>query len=733
MTIAPPSFVTNPVTPATPSKCDGNITLLDAFIRIQRELNAHKAGRPVLVNGYTLSIADVVAAARYSTPVTLESSFTARSRVEDAQRVIEGKLATGCSVYGVSTGFGGSADTRTEHSLVLGKALLQHQAAGVLPFSSKPSTVLPLSDPIASTSMPESWVRAAILIRMNSLIRGHSGVRWEFISALGELLRENIIPVVPLRGSISASGDLSPLSYVAGALIGNPAIRVFDGPAAFGPRRIVPAVKAFRDHGLKHVVFEAKEHLGLSEWDCVLGWFGYVGTERRGARRPSRSSVHRDGHGGPPRGARWDIVLPGSFEPFIHDVARPHRGQIEVAKNVYELLEGSSFAALGGEKELSIKEDVGKLRQDRYALRTAPQFLGPQLETILSALAAVTQECNSTTDNPLIDGESGHIHHGGNFQAMAVTNPMEQTRLSLYHFGKLLFAQLTELLNPALNNGLPPSLAASDPSVNYFGKGIDIAAAAYVSELGYLANPVSTHIQSAEMHNQSVNSLALISARATITSLEVLTMLISSYLYVLCQALDLRTLQREFDRGIQTILSDELAVHFDAHLSTTSQTALYPTLLTTVRNALDSSTTEDAVPRLVSAAAACTTPLVNWFLLHPSASSGVFCGQPTADVLTSIGAFRASFAKRAANLLHTLRTEYLDGTRGPAPASPFLDGTRPMYEFVRCTLGIKMHGYENLTLFEDGFGDLVVGDNVSIIYESIRDGKMQGVVIDLFQ
>ena len=87
---------------------------------------------------------------------------------------------------------------------------------------------------------------------------------------------------------------------------------------------------------------------------------------------------------------------------------------------------------------------------------------------------------------------------------MAVTNAMEKTRLSLHHIGKLLFAQCTELANPAMNNGLPPSLAASDPSLNYHGKGIDIATAAYVAELGHLAAPVSTHIQSAEMHNQAV-------------------------------------------------------------------------------------------------------------------------------------------------------------------------------------------------------------------------------------
>lgn len=188
---------------------------------------------------------------------------------------------------------------------------------------------------------------------------------------------------------------------------------------------------------------------------------------------------------------------------------------------MHDLLRGSTFAETE-ERELSIAEDKGQLRQDRYPLRTAPQFIGPQLETVLTALDIVTQECNSSqyyitslelvhllttsaaTDNPLIDGATGQVHHGGNFQAMAVTSAMESTRLALHHVGKLLFAQSTELLNPMMNRGLPPSLAASDPSLNYHCKGLDIATAAYVGELGFLANPVSTHVQSAEMHNQAV-------------------------------------------------------------------------------------------------------------------------------------------------------------------------------------------------------------------------------------
>ena len=187
------------------------------------------------------------------------------------------------------------------------------------------------------------------------------------------------------------------------------------------------------------------------------------------------------------------------------------------------MLEKSTFADTRAEKEVSIDEDEGTLRQDRYPLRTAPQFLGPQIEDLLSAVETITIECNSSkyrsssqkrqtklflfylaTDNPLVDGQTGSVHHGGNFQAMSVTNAMEKTRVAIHHIGKLLFAQCTELLNPTMNRGLPPSLAATDPSLNYHAKGLDIAAAAYVGELGYLANPVSTHVQSAEMHNQAV-------------------------------------------------------------------------------------------------------------------------------------------------------------------------------------------------------------------------------------
>jgi len=275
-----------------------------------------------------------------------------------------------------------------------------------------------------------------------------------------------------------------------------------------------------------------------------------------------------------------------------------------------------------------------------------------------------------------------------------------------------------------MNRGLPPSLAATDPSLNYHGKGIDIAVAAYVGELGYLANPVSTHIQSAEMHNQAVNSLALISARATINALEVLSMLISSYLYLLCQAFDIRALQADFNRTMVPIVEEELFAHFGDKLggykSSINQDILKIMLLT-----LDSTTTMDAGPRMTKVAGASVPILVDYFTTDPSAD-------PAA--LTAIPAFRASVASRATALLVSLRKEYLSGARGQAPASSYLNKTRPIYEFVRLSLGIRMHGSENESVFANGLGveDVTIGQNVSLIHEAIRDGKMQAVVAGLF-
>jgi len=648
--------------------------------------------------------------------VALDESLEIKDQVARSRAVIVSKVDAQTSVYGVSTGFGGSADTRTSDPITLGHALLQHQHTGVLPSSVEtPTTVLPLLDPLASTSMPEAWVRGAILIRMNSLIRGHSGVRWELIEKMGSLLREHITPLVPLRGSISASGDLSPLSYIAGTLIGNPSIRAYVGPSKFGPRQIISADQALAAHGVEPIPLASKEHLGILNGTAFSASVAALALN---------DAVHLAmlAQVCTAMGTEALLGMHGSFDPFIHDVARPHPGQVETAANIRELLIGTQLAVTK-EEEKNIKEDDGELRQDRYPLRTSAQFLGPQVEDILSALDAVTLECNTTTDNPLMDPETGTVHHGGNFQAMAVTNAMEKTRLSLHHIGKLLFAQCTEIINPTMNRGLPPSLAATDPSLNYHTKGIDIHVAAYVGELGYLANPVSTHVQSAEMHNQAVNSLALISARATINSLEVLSLLTASYLYVLCQALDLRAMQAELQMGMKTIVREELSAFLGSSLATAQQEELHGIVWTAIGHSLDATSTMDAVPRMHKVASASIAHVVDFCIAHGAASA-----------LAGLTEFRDRVAEQSSDLLVKLRQAYLSGERGAAPASSFLGKTRPVYEFIRVTLGVRMHGAENLDNFAKGPGvtDATLGQNISLIHEAMRDGKMQDIVVSLF-
>lgn len=219
------------------------------------------------------------------------------------------------------------------------------------------------------------------------------------------------------------------------------------------------------------------------------------------------------------------------------------------------LLQGS-YLAKGIQSKKNRKEDG--LIQDRYALRSSPQWIGPQLEDLLLAHEQVSTELNAIADNPLVDAETNDILYGCNFQAAAIISAMEKSRLSLQMLGKLLFAQSTEMITPDLNNGLPTNLVADDPNCSFTMKGVDISMAAYMAELGYLANPVSSHIQSAEMQNQSVNSMAFVSARYTMQAVEVVSLMSAAFIYIACQALDLRAMTLAFLSKLPSVISSTL-------------------------------------------------------------------------------------------------------------------------------------------------------------------------------
>jgi phenylalanine ammonia-lyase len=380
-------------------------------------------------------------------------------------------------------------------------------------------------DPAESHHLPLTWVRAAILLRINSLIKGHSGIRPVIFERLHALLTHNIIPMVPTRGSISASGDLSPLAYISGTIQGKRTIRVLSPDK----KQDVYADEALAEAGLAPVSLTAKEGLAVVNGTAIS--------------TAAASLVLHDIH---------QLVLlsqiltamsveallgsPESFDELFGRV-RPHPGQIESARNINAFLRGSQLARIKDGKD-------GTLRQDRYSIRTAAQWIGPVLEDLLLAHQQITIECNSVTDNPLIN-DDGKVVHGGNFQAKAVTSAMEKCRQGIQSIGRMVFTQCQELINPATSWGLPPNLVAEEPSKSGIFKAIDIYISALTSELGFLAAPVN-HVYTAEMGNQSLNSLALISARYTATAAKILTELAAAHILSLCQALDLRAMHLLF-------------------------------------------------------------------------------------------------------------------------------------------------------------------------------------------
>ncbi|KAK1448857.1 phenylalanine ammonia-lyase [Colletotrichum melonis] len=488
------------------------------------------------LDGLYLDIPAVIAVARHGLVPRVKDDQLIRDRIRQSINVLDHHVENGWVVYGVNTGFGGSADSRTEQLKKLQISLLQHTQSAII--ASSDLTDSQIDQDGQSHVIPTAWVKAAIVIRANQNLRGHSAVRLEVIEALLSLLRHDITPLIPLRGTISASGDLMPLSYIAGTMIGDPNISVTVGSGL--SRKVMSARDALKQYDIQSVELQPKEGLGL-----INGTAPSAALAALVIHEANQLAVLAQG-----LTAFTSECLLGNVEwtnEFIHRI-RPHDGQKEVANNIRNFLKSSKYVT-----GLEGKKRTGQgLWQDRYSTRTAPQWMGPYLEDLQLAYRQIRTELNSTSDNPIIDigvvGDvtAGDVYSGGNFQATAITSAMDKTRTALQMIGRMLFSQCSELINPATNNGLDPNLVFGDPDQSYTMKGIDVNMSAYMSELAALAHPVSSHVQSAEMHNQGINSLAFLSGRRTMEAVDVLSHMCAAHLLVCCQAADLRAYHEKF-------------------------------------------------------------------------------------------------------------------------------------------------------------------------------------------
>ncbi|MEK6620153.1 MAG: histidine ammonia-lyase [Chloroflexota bacterium] len=399
------------------------------------------------MTGRDLTIADVVAVARRAVAIGLERG--AEQRVNAAAKLVEDISHRDEAVYGVNTGFGDLSTVRIPPAdlRALQRNLVRSHAVGV-------------GDPL-----PVEAVRAVLLLRANTLAAGRSGVRRETLELLIDMLNRGVHPVIPMHGSVGASGDLAPLAHAALVLIG-------EGEAIHDGKR-KPAADALKHAGLKPVELGPKEGLSLINGTQVMTGMGCLALHDAEMLATSADVIGM-------MSAEALRATDRSWDEAIHD-ARPHPGQRVVAANLRGLVAGSPILE-------SHRTDDPRV-QDPYSIRCMPQVHGATRDALAYVRRVLEIEINSVTDNPLVLTESGRIVSGGNFHGQPVAVALDLATIAVAQLGDIAEARIDRLTN-GHTSGLPPFLT-SKPGINSGFMVTQYTAAALVAEDRLRAMPAS--------------------------------------------------------------------------------------------------------------------------------------------------------------------------------------------------------------------------------------------------
>lgn len=387
----------------------------------------------------------------YRQRLAVSLSAGTRPAVESAAAMVAKTAAGKVAVYGINTGFGKLASSKIapHDTAKLQENLILSHCCGV-------------GEPLAT-----DLARLMMTLKLMSLGRGASGVRWEICAHLEVMLERGVIPVVPHQGSVGASGDLAPLAHMAAVMIGA-------GEAEYAGQ-VMPGAKALARAGMTPVVLGPKEGLALingTQFSTALALAGMFEAERAVANSIIIAAMSTD-------------AIMGSTAPLVPEIhaLRGHAGQIEVAARMRALMQGSEIRESHRDGDTRV--------QDPYCIRCQPQVVGAAWDVIRMAAHTLEVEANAVTDNPLVLVESGRIVSGGNFHAEPVGFAADQIALALAEIGAIGQRRVALMVDPTLSYDLPPFLT-HDPGLNSGFMIAEVTTAALMSENKHLANPCVT-------------------------------------------------------------------------------------------------------------------------------------------------------------------------------------------------------------------------------------------------